>query len=106
MRASGIPLTRVAAKLGVSRQTVYNLFNSQQVSWDVVEKVGLIIGYDFSVEIKGNKKPKIYNDSTEIPPQVLNDSREEVNYWKNKYIELLEEHKALLNTVAKMSKSK
>jgi hypothetical protein len=89
VRESGVPLTQLAKKLNRSRQWVYNIFNTEQVSLDVAFEIGKIIHYDFSKEFK---HPKSYA----MPDE--NNMFEEGNPedWKTKCIQLLEEKIELL----------
>jgi DNA-binding Lrp family transcriptional regulator len=95
IRVSGYPLTEIAKKLNISRRHLYNLFDKINVDNDTLMRVGKIINHDFSNEIKGFDKfileePKVLYGA---PPDK---TREEVDFWKNKYIALLEEYKKLL----------
>ena len=88
VRQSGIPLTKLVGRLGKSRKWIYNAFENPQLSLDAILEIGKIIHYDFSDEIKELVIPKNFNE-----PQSLYGDAE---YWKNKYLHLLEEYKALL----------
>lgn len=94
VRTSAYPISTLARKLGVTRQTVYNLFATPVVSWDRIVAIGAIINYDFSKDIK-SLKTKVYGAQTDTD-LIFKDSTEEVRYWKNKYILLLEKYNELL----------
>lgn len=77
-----------------SRQDIYNLFQNPNVPIDEILKIGKIIQYDFTQDLK---------QLTSIPEEFILEKLtepeiklESVMYWKSKYFELLEEHKLLL----------
>ena len=89
VRESGFSISKLAQRINKSRQHIYNLFHNPDVNPDVLVEIGKIINYDFSIEIhffQGVEEPK-------AEYQKLND---EVLYWKNKYIELLEKYNQIL----------
>jgi plasmid maintenance system antidote protein VapI len=94
---SGINKTRLAAEMGISRGTLYNIFNQIDVDNATILKIGRIIHYDFSI-----KFPKLKSlNKAEDPPEEYNlktaaQLKQEVDHWKGKYITLLEEHNKLL----------
>lgn len=81
---SGISITALAYKLGKSRRWVYQMFDNCNVSLDMVIKIGNLIHHDFSTEID---ELKIIIDNNNISENDKN-----VDYWKNKYLKLLEEY--------------
>lgn len=92
VRESGISLTSLAHKLGVSRRTVYNYFERPDLSAQTMLEIGKIIHVDFSSMMRlgeyGHFSPK---------PSVSDDGGEDsVEYWKNKYIQLMEQFNDLL----------
>jgi hypothetical protein len=92
VRASGVPLTQLARRLNRSRQWVYNIFHTEQVSLDVAIEIGKIIHYDFSKEfkqLKGYTMPEENNMFEEENPED----------WKTKCIHLLEEKIVMLNQI-------
>ena len=48
VQESGLPLTRLAQKLGISRGVLYTDFDNPQMSFDRILAIGKIIGHDFS----------------------------------------------------------
>ncbi len=85
---SGFPITALAKRMGKSRRWVYILFENPIVSIDTILQIGSIIHYDFSDEIE-TLKPNVLNEAA------TSYSKEE-DYWKNKYLKLLEEYNELL----------
>lgn len=90
---SGFPITELAKRMGKSRRWVYLLFENPTVSIDTVLQIGTILHYDFSDEIE-ILKPHVLNETP------INYNNED-DYWKNKYLQLLEEYNDLLKKMNK-----
>lgn len=91
VRNSGLPIARIALKLGKSRRWMYDMFDNPKVDYETILKIGAIINYDFSDEIK--YMPLLVS---EAPQANYDKSDNTVAYWKEKYFKLLEEHHELL----------
>lgn len=87
---SGYTVTEIAQSLGKSRRWMYLMFENSNVSLDIVLQIGKIIHYDFSDEIKE------LNNSLKTIEKVSLDYDKNEEYWKNKYLKLLEEYNELL----------
>jgi predicted transcriptional regulator len=89
---SGYSITKLAIKLGKSRRWMYQMFDNSSVSLDLVLQIGEIIHYDFSDEIREFKKSVLIEsrETNYISPENT------VEFWKDKYLKLLEEYNALL----------
>lgn len=90
---SGVPITTLAKRLSKSRRWIYLMFENSNVSLDIVLQIGKIIHHDFKDEIKEfNSYQNPRNES------VFDYQNDEANpeYWKNKYLKLLEEYNELL----------
>ena len=89
---SGYPITELAKRLGKSRRWMYLMFENNNVSLDIVLQIGKIIHYDFAHEIiEFNPSKASLNDT------FMDFKKEDTaEYWKNKYLELLEDYSALL----------
>jgi hypothetical protein len=88
IRESNIPITRVAKKLKKSRQFIYNIFETPNVPLDLVIEIGKIINYDFSKEFTFL--------NTRAQKEIKKPDEQTAEYWKNKYIKLLENYNELL----------
>lgn len=87
---SGFPITELAKRMGKSRRWLYLLFDNPKVSIEVILEIGSIIHYNFAEVFAEIKAPEItFTDYSLI-------SKKEDDYWKDKYLNLLEEHLALL----------
>ncbi len=93
---SGFSITKLADRIGKSRRWMYQMFENRNVSLDLILEIGKIIHYDFTDEIKEFKKvqnsftAQFINDQSIITPENT------VEFWKDKYLKLLEEYNALL----------
>lgn len=99
VRESGHSITKLAQKMGKSRRWVYQIFDSASVPIDYIMEIGKIIHHDFSQDIKGIK---LYVNN--VPISVVDEARfsgkpgsEEAEYWKEKYMNLLEKYNDLLS---------
>ena len=95
VRQSGLPLTQLAKRMGKSRRWLYNAFDNPNLSLEHILQIGSIIHYNFSDEILDLQRFKNFEDpiSRENKYAVSSESAE---YWKNKYLTLLEKYNALL----------
>ena len=100
IQLSGYSITKLSEKLGRSRRWMYQVFENSTVSLDLILEIGKIIHYDFSGDIKELKHLQ-NKPFTVVEPQgqYYTKQEETAEYWKNKYLQLLEEHNALLKRV-------
>lgn len=90
---SGFPITELAKRLSKSRRWIYLMFENSNVSLDIVIQIGKIIYYDFKDEIKElTSYQNIINESVDE----YQDDELNLEYWKNKYLKLLEEYNEIL----------
>jgi len=94
---SRVPVTQVAKSMGVTRKTIYNIFERIDVDNDTILKIGSIIHYDFSEKFPKLKRPnKTEEPQEDYNAKVITELKEEVDLWKGKYIALLEDYNKLL----------
>ena len=96
IRQSGIPITRIVKTLNKSRRWLYNMFEKSDVPLDTLLEVEKIISYDFSSEI-----PELRNKIKEKRMSLKEDEEKifgnnSAEFWKNKYLKLLEDYSELL----------
>jgi transcriptional regulator with XRE-family HTH domain len=100
IRRSGNSISDVARLLNINRRSVYNWFNQQQLKPELFYKIGHVINYDFSVDLPDLFTPE---DFVKKPRLAVNfrgellEENENNSSWKQKYIDLLERHNALLS---------
>lgn len=90
---SGYPITELAKRLSKSRRWIYLMFENANISLDVILQIGKIIHYDFKDEIKEFNS---YQNALNEPVSVYQNDEENPEYWKNKYLKLLEEYNEIL----------
>lgn len=95
IRQSGFPISVIAKKLGRSRRWMYLMFDNTQIDLETIISIGNIIHHDFADEIK---------ELNSINPNSVSDHENQYNnqtkeYWKNKYMKLLEEYNELLKKI-------
>ena len=94
---SGVKKTLLAAEMGISRGTLYNIFTQIDVDPATILKIGRIIHYDFSVSFSKLKSDPVTEEPQEPYKTVATAQlKADVDYWKEKYITLLEEYNKLL----------
>ena len=108
IRQSGYSITKLATKLGKSTRWMYYMFESSNVSIDYILEIGEILHHDFSNDIKELKKYKVLHEIQGIKESetIYKSKQEEPEYWKNKYLTLLEKHNQLLLHLSQRKKLK
>lgn len=98
VRESGMPLTKLTKKLNRSRRWIYNAFENPNVSIDYILEIGKIIHHDFSEDIAELKKYRTMAAFLHLENVSETDSEDKQgqDYWKNKYLKLLEKYNQLL----------
>lgn len=103
IRRNHISISELSRKLNVSRRSLYNWFTQKDLSIETIHKIGEVLKYDFSGEFPDifDKKDNIVDyQSAEkeitVENQLVNENNESVNYWRSKYIHLLEKHNDFL----------
>jgi len=91
VRKSGIPLSKVARQVGKSRTWLYNQFESQDVGLDILLEIGKVIHYDFTPEIDEFSRISQSINGGSVDEDAEEYSTETAEFWKNKYLQLLEE---------------
>jgi predicted transcriptional regulator len=90
---SGLSITELAKRIGKSRRWVYLMFENHSVSIDVILQIGTIIHHNFTKDIEEFEPIKKAFDRPSSTTENVDLTGEN---WKNKYLQLLEEHNALL----------
>ncbi len=85
IRQSGYPITKIAKRVGYTRQHFYNLFEKRRLSSDLLVQIGHIIHVDLLNEINSAKSVKLF----------LKENEDEIDY-KELYYSLLEQQNKLV----------
>ena len=96
VRQSGIAISEVAKRMKKSRRHLYNLFENPNVPIETILQISKIIRKDISAYLpnKSNENHLLENEINEINRKYP--AEENAEYWKNKYLLLLEKYNALL----------
>ncbi len=102
VRRDHVRISELSRKLHVSRRTIYNWFNQESLSFEIICKIGSAIMHDFSKEfpeefarIDSEIGDNMNAFATSDPMSTAPPSGS-VEYWMNKYIRLLEKYNDLL----------
>lgn len=106
LRMERIGISELSRKLKVSRRTIYNWFEQENLDLQIILEVGNIIGHDFTAElpeslIRTNRYVLNSEDSSLM--KNANVDNNSVYFWMNKYIALLEKYNDLLNVISENS---
>jgi transcriptional regulator with XRE-family HTH domain len=93
VRKTGYSLSKLAEKLEISRNTLYNRFKSANLSYRFIQDVGGVLNYDFSL------------DFPEMPKGDFTTGKKNnaLRHLENKYSILLEKHIKLLEILVKLA---
>lgn len=102
VRDSGMPLTKLTLRLKKSRRWIYNAFENPNVSIDYILEIGKIIHHDFSDDIIELKKYRNMTVAMQLEDNSSDsESSNTIEFWKNKYLNLLEKYNLLLEKNSK-----
>jgi hypothetical protein len=88
---SEIKITVLVKRMGISRGSYYNHIESADLSFELLEQYGKILNHDFRGDIPEMKKFVTEEPEPEYgPPKNMKEALEQIDYWRNKYIKLLE----------------
>ena len=104
IRNSGVPITVLAKRIKKSRRHIYNLFENANIPLETLLEIGKIINHDFTLDLPKLSQFVYTLNPNEIPKSDL--TSETIEYWKNKYIDLLEKHNILLSKFLSITDSK
>lgn len=97
VRRSGYSLTKLASKLEVSRNTLYNKFKRADLSYRFIIELGGIIHYDFTHDF-----PELQQEDQFVKEDDISNLNKNTE-TENKHIELLERHIRLLELLLKVA---
>ncbi|MNH77005.1 hypothetical protein D3C73_292910 [compost metagenome] len=108
LRMERIGISELSRKLKVSRRTIYNWFEQENLNLQILLEVGNIIGHDFTAElpetlVKNHRHVLSAQDASSVKNTDADNNS--VYFWMNKYIGLLEKYNDLLNLISENSPS-
>ncbi|MDM8175580.1 MULTISPECIES: helix-turn-helix domain-containing protein [Olivibacter] len=100
IRRNGYSISELARLMKVNRRSIYNWFNQPKFKPEIIFKIGCALKHDFSNEFpelfSSEEFQHAFNNSKLLNTALLSEEREKINYWKDKYINLLEEYNQIL----------
>ncbi|MFC6101476.1 terminase gpP N-terminus-related DNA-binding protein [Olivibacter domesticus] len=103
VRRNGYSISELARSLRLNRRSIYNWFSRPKLRVEIIFNLGCALRYDFSREF-----PELFSSedfSKVLYKNKLNnitfftEEEERANYWRNKYVNMLEEYNQMLSTV-------
>jgi hypothetical protein len=94
VRKKELNITELALAIGVQRRTMYNWFATPNLSETILRRISRVIVYDFKGT--GDTPSIVTPDIVDIATELVTSKNEE--YWKDKYIDLLERYSTILRT--------
>jgi len=96
IRDKKVKIAPLAKRMGIDRGTVYRHMEDPELSLDYIAQYGKALDYDFSKDF-----PELLYVLKEPPAEYgsaksYNELRDAAEYWKDKYIDILEKYNALL----------
>ncbi|MDB5010848.1 MAG: hypothetical protein JWR67_2716 [Mucilaginibacter sp.] len=103
IRRNGYSISELARLTNVNRRSIYNWFNQKHLKPDIIYRIGCALNYDFSAEFPNlflGNETKTMNNMKLISSNIETHHYKETNenYWKDKYINLLEKYNDLLKS--------
>ncbi|HEU4472865.1 MAG TPA: hypothetical protein VFR58_17345 [Flavisolibacter sp.] len=97
VKASGIKKEKVALKAGYQRTSYYKHIKEPELPYHILAAYGKAIKYDFT-ELFPEMPKYLFQEPEEAYNKelTLDEARSQIDYWKNKYIELLEQFNKLV----------
>ncbi|WP_134092140.1 helix-turn-helix transcriptional regulator [Olivibacter sp. XZL3] len=111
IRRNGYSISELARLTNVNRRSIYNWFNQKSLKPEIIFRIGCALKHDFSEEFPElfteDEFQKVIAPEKTTPDETPAATSEGTsNYWKDKYIKILEEYNRLLvNQVKKDPKS-
>ncbi len=97
VEATGLNKEEVAKKAGYSRSAYYKHIENPELDYSILIAYGKAIKYDFSDELPDMPRYMLEEpDEIYGKPKTLEDALKMLDQWKNKYLELLEKYKAII----------
>ena len=104
VRREGYNISELARLAKVNRRSVYYWFNQQYLKTELIYQIGIHIKHDFSVEFphlfKSDDFAQMNYHRSSKSGTDLPQNNNEIAYWKDKYLDILEKYNLLLTKVA------
>lgn len=89
VESHGMKHSVLASRLSISRQTLYNIYENVDVDLTMIIKISAILNHPFDELLQ---RPEYRNDPrvSVVSEPSKEDLKAEIDYWKTRYISLLE----------------
>lgn len=98
VQQSELSKTVIAKKAGYNRTSLYNHIKTFDLSFDIIEKYGKALGFDFTTVFPEMIKYIAFEDPKADYPESLTFDQvlKQRNQWRDKYYDLLEKYNKLI----------
>lgn len=106
IRMERIGISELSRKLKVSRRTIYNWFEQENLNIQIILEVGGVIGHDFTSNLPESiieSYGHLFHPSEENSDNNIEVDNNSVFFWINKYVQLLEKYNELLSLMSENS---
>jgi len=99
-------LTALAEAMGYDRAALYRHFSKPDLEDGIILKYAKVLKYNFNYEFPelGQFTQTLNEPLADYTPITLSEALKEIDGWRDKYIDLLERHNALLKTMVDENK--
>ena len=94
---SGMSIKEIAKRAKLGRTTYYRHIENADLSYKLLEVYGTVLKHDFSAEFP-EMDPDNYLDTMPSfkEPKTLPEAKKQIEYWRRKYIQVLEKYNSQL----------
>ncbi|MCG8339651.1 MAG: hypothetical protein MI674_00030 [Cytophagales bacterium] len=103
IRKSGYAISKTAAMLGITRNTLYNKFKLPDLSYRFIAEVGSVIDYDFTVDLPELEREVDIDAFREKALCYFERNASDFLFLEKKYTKLLERYNDLLVLLVKVA---
>lgn len=104
VKKSPLNISQLVKRMGISRSTFYNHKEDPKLSFEVLEKYGKVLGYDFTNDLSDMQKYVVEEPLAPYgEPKTFDEAIKQKDYWRNqtdnwkdKYLELLEKYNRMI----------
>lgn len=100
IRRNGYSISELSRMMKVNRRSIYNWFAQAKFKPEIIFKIGVALRHDFSTEFPELFSSDDFQREFEKKKQHFSaaaDHIEELSFWKDKYITLLEQYNEALS---------
>lgn len=109
VRRKSVNISEISRRMHVNRRSIYNWFQKDFLSIEIICEIGYIIDHDFSKDFPAEFAPDGFanpHHSVGYKSKRNGEQDYSVRFWMNKYIALLEKYNNLLMDYARETQAK